>query len=277
MKFFLTFLVSLNLFSYDPAYTQSKNELPLELKDMKIIEKTGQSLDLGLKFKNEMGQEIELRSLFKKDIPVLLTIVYYRCPTLCGYHLSGLQNVLKELEWNVGREYQFVAVSMDATEKSDLAKNKRDAFVQDYAKSGKDRKSEVGWNFLTGDAESISKLAASVGFPYRFNVGLKQWIHPAVAYVITPEGKISRYLHGIAFDSKELKLSFIDAANGKIGNFIDKFTMFCFKFDPEKNKYTLYAYNIMKIGGLLTVLLISGFLFSFWRAYSKTKINQGEL
>jgi protein SCO1/2 len=273
--FYLIIFIVFPLLSYDPAYTRSKNELPLEVKDLKIQEKTGTKINTELTFLNEEGKQVKLGNVFNNKV-VLLTIVYYRCPTLCGYHLQGLMATLKDLEWTVGKEFEFVAVSMDPTENSELALAKRNSFVEEYKKSSTSRGSSIGWHFLTGDEKSIKELADSVGFPYRYNSGLKQWIHPAVAYVITPEAILSRYLHGIAFDSKELKLSFMAAADGKLGSFIDKFTMFCYQFDPNKNKYTLYAYNLMKIGGLITVIILAAFLFSFYRSQTKNKLYQGD-
>lgn len=276
MKQILFFLICLNLFSFDPEYSKRKNELPLEIKDMKIVEKLGDKIPLDLVFKNEDNRDISLNEIFSKGKPVLLTIIYYRCPTLCGYHMVGIQNVLKDLDFNAGEEFQYVAVSMDANETPELAKLKRKSFIDDYSKSKKSRNKTDGWYFLTGKEESIQKLASSVGFPFRYNLGLKQWIHPAVAYIVTPEGKLSRYLHGISFDARDMKLSFMAAGNGKIGNFIDQFTMYCFKFDPDKNKYVIYAYNIMRIGGAVTVLLLSIFLYSFWRTQTRKKLIQGE-
>ena len=272
---YLILLFTFPLLSYDPAYTKSKNELPLEVKDLKIQEKTGTTINTDLTFFNEEGKSVKLGSVFNQKV-VLLTIVYYRCPTLCGYHLQGLMATLKDLEWTVGKEFEFVAISMDPTEKSDLALAKRNSFIEEYKKSSSNRESSSGWHFLTGDEKTIQELADSVGFPFRYNSGLKQWIHPAVAYVVTPDAKLSRYLHGIAFDSKELKLSFIAAADGKLGSFIDKFTMFCYQFDPNKNKYTLYAYNLMRIGGFITVVILAAFLFSFYRSQTKNKLYQGD-
>ncbi len=145
----------------------------------------------------------------------------------------------------------------------------------DYIKDNPKRSGD-GWHFLTGQETQIKELADSLGFKYKWNAPIKQWIHPAVAYIITPEGKISRYLHGIEFGDRDLKLSLMDAANGKIGSFIDKFALFCFQFDPNKNKYTLYAYNLMRIGGAITAILMAVFLFMFWRLQMKNTTTKGE-
>ncbi|MBP9885634.1 MAG: SCO family protein [Leptospiraceae bacterium] len=275
--FLILFIFSGNvLFSYDPSYTESNNELPNEIVDMKIVEKYGNKINLDLEFKNEQGQKVTLKDYFKStDKPVFLTIIYYRCPTLCNFHLNGISKVFKSLDWTVGKEFEFVAVSMDPNETADLASKKREAYVMDYIKDNPKRSGD-GWHFLTGQEPQIKELADSVGFKYKWNAPVKQWIHPAVAYIITPDGKVSRYLHGIEFGDRELKLSLMDAANGKIGSFIDKFALFCFQFDPNKNKYTLYAYNLMRIGGAITVILMAVFLFMFWRLQMKNTITKGE-
>lgn len=264
------------LYSYDPAYTESNNELPNEIVDLKIAEKYGNQINLNLQFKNEKGELVRLKDFFNSsDRPVFLTIIYYRCPTLCNFHLNGISRVFKSLDWTVGKEFEFVAVSMDPNETPALASKKRDAYVLDYVKENPKRSGD-GWHFLTGEESQIKELADSVGFRYRWNAPIKQWIHPAVAYIITPDGKVSRYLHGIEFGDRELKLSLIDAASGKIGSFIDKFALFCFQFDPNKNKYTLYAYNLMKLGGAITVIIMAVFLFMFWRLQMKNTTTKGE-
>ena len=271
-----TSMYPLSILSYDPSYTNRNNELPNEIADMKVIEKNGNTINLDLKFKNERGDIITLRDYFtQSDRPVFLTIIYYRCPTLCNFHLNGIAKVFKSLDWSVGKEFEFVALSMDPSETPELASKKWEAYVMDYIKDDTNRTGD-GWHFLTGEEAQIKELADSVGFKYRWNAPIKQWIHPAVAYIITPDGKISRYLHGIEFGSRELKLSLMDAANGKIGSFIDKFALFCFQFDPNKNKYTLYAYNLMRIGGAITVILMAVFLFMFWRLQMKNTTTKGE-
>lgn len=272
--FLLTFAFSLQ--AYDPAYTESNNELPNEIVDLKIVEKYGNKINLDLQFKNEKSETVSLKDFFKSsDKPVFLTIIYYRCPTLCNFHLNGISKVFKSLDWNVGKEFEFVAVSMDPNETPELASKKREAYVMDYVKNNPKRSGD-GWHFLTGKEEEIKELADSVGFKYRWNAPIKQWIHPSVAYIITPDGKISRYLHGIEFGERDLKLSLIDASNGKIGSFMDKFALFCFQFDPNKNKYTLYAYNLMRLGGAITVVIVAVFLFMFWRLQMKNTTTKGE-
>ena len=273
---FILIFYAFGIYSYDPSYTERNNELPNEIVDMKVVEKNGNLINLNLQFKNERGDIVTLKDYFvKSDKPVFLTIIYYRCPTLCNFHLNGISKVFKALDWSVGNEFEFVAISMDPNETPELAAKKKEAYVMDYIKDNPKRSGD-GWHFLTGQETQIKELADSLGFKYKWNAPIKQWIHPAVAYIITPEGKISRYLHGIEFGDRDLKLSLMDAANGKIGSFIDKFALFCFQFDPNKNKYTLYAYNLMRIGGAITAILMAVFLFMFWRLQMKNTTTKGE-
>lgn len=257
-------LFTASIYSYDPAVRFDKNEKPKELEGVGVQEKLGNQLDLSLSFRDETGKSVLLSSFFKRDKPVLLSLVYYKCPTLCNFHLNGVTDTLKKLSWQVGNEFEYVAVSFDPRETFDLAFAKKNAYLKEYT-----RGNGQGWHFLTGDQKEITALAESLGFSYKWNSENEQWIHSSVAYIITPSGKISRYLHGITFDERNLKLSLLEASDGKIGDFTDQFALFCFQFDPGKNTYTLYAYNIMKLGGFFTLLIMAAFLIPFWIRHNR--------
>lgn len=267
---FLFFLIfSYSLLSYDPEHTKLKNVKPSELDGMELKDNLGKQIPLSLNFLGENGSPVSLSSYFNQGKPVVLSMVYYKCPTLCNFHLSGITKVFKEMEWNLGDKYLFLAVSIDPSETPELATQKRNAYLEDYREGGKFRL-DGGMHFLTGTDDSIKPLANALGFPFKYNPGNKQWIHPAVAYVLTPEGKISRIFNGISFSERDLRLSLVEATNGNIGTIMERVALFCFQFDPTKNKYTIYAYNLMRIGGGITVLFIAGYLITFWR---KTKIK----
>lgn len=246
---------------YDSPSAPSVNEeTPKELKDIGIEEHLGANVDLGLVFKDENGQPITLGSLTSKHKPVLLSLAYFGCPSLCSFHLNGLNDAFKQMPAPVGQEFEFVVVSIDPRETSELAKQKREAYVKAYGRTD----SINGWHFWTGTQESVSRLASQVGFKYRWDEGEKQWAHASAAYAITPEGRISRYFYGIMFDAKMLRLSMVEASNGAIGTIVDKLTLFCFHFDPKENKYTVAAFNIMRAGGGLTAVLLAAVLVPFW-------------
>jgi protein SCO1 len=252
------FLV-LGLHSYEPR-EGVKNETPVELKDIGIFEKPGERLDLSLEFIDREGQKAPLSKYITGKKPVLLALIYYKCPNLCNFQLNGLTEALKSMDWTVGDQFDLVAISIDPTETPELAKEKRLAYLTEYARPVP----ETSWVFLVGSQENITKVSGQVGFKFRWNQETEQWAHAAATYVLTPEGKLSRYLYGVIYNAKTLKLSLVEATDGKIGDVIDKFTLFCFQFDPTKNVYTLYAYNFMRLGAGITILFIGIFLSIFW-------------
>jgi protein SCO1/2 len=246
--------------AYDPKVVVTGHELPKELKDVGVTERLGEHIDLDLEFTNEAGQLVPLRSFFKDERPVLMAMVYYSCPALCGLHLNGLTETMKQLKWSAGSEYQFVAISMKSDETAELAAKKKHNYLKVYDRAG----TEQGWHFMVGSVDNVAKLSNQLGFRFHWMEDKKEFAHASVAYVITPAGKISRYLHGIQPDPNTLKLSLLEASNGKIGNIIEQAMMFCFQFNPTKNKYTLYAWNIMRVGGAIMVLLLAILLLPVW-------------
>lgn len=239
-----------------------------QLEGLGVDEQLGKQIDLSLQFTNEQGQLVPLSTYYDGKRPVLLTMVYYGCPSLCNYHLNGLIDTFKDMDKTpVGSDFQVVAVSMNHREESDLAAAKLETYLnalgQDSAKEG--------MHFLVGTEENVAKLASEIGFKFRWDEKEQQYAHAAVAYVTTPTGMISRYLYGIEFDAKTLRLSLVEAAQGKIGNLIEQVILFCFQFNPSKNKYTLYSFNIMRAAGALTVLVLAVLLIPVWRRERKKK------
>ena len=171
----------------------------------------------------------------------------------------------------LGQEFEVVVVSIEPKEGPELAKQKRAAYIEAYGRP----EGINGWHFLTGEEKNIRKLAEQVGFKYRWDEKQKQWAHASAAYAITPEGRVSRYFYGIVFDPKFVRLSMIEASNGFIGTIADKITLFCFHFDAKENKYTVAAFNIMRAGGGLTVLVMVAFLVPFWVRGRKREHDSG--
>ena len=254
-------LGSLTVQAYDTKEIDLKaQELPKELAKAGISERLGDTLDLGLSFLNEQGENVTLAQLFADGKPIILSLVYYSCPNLCNLHLNGLNEVLRKLQWTVGKEFKVVSVSFDSREGAPLSAEKKKSYLQAYGRA----EGEKGWHFLTGTQQSIEKLAQTVGFSYHWSEETKEWAHSSAAILVTPQGKISRYLHGVYFEPQDMKLALLETSQGKIGTVIDKILFYCFHFDPKKNKYTLYAYNVMKAGATLTVLLMGLFLVPVW-------------
>ncbi|MEM7181177.1 MAG: SCO family protein [Spirochaetota bacterium] len=268
MKHFFAFIclsIAVSVSAYDPGQKPVRNETPKQLQDVGIFENPGVSLDLQAPFRDQNGQDVTLAKYFTSSKPVLLALIYYKCPNLCNFQLNGLTKALKEMKWTVGKEFSLVAISIDAKETPEIASKKRDAYLKEYARVEADK----GWHFLTGPEESIHKISAQVGFRFKWNEETEQWAHSAATYVMTPDGKLSRYLYGIGYEAKTLRLSLVEASQGKIGDIVDRFVLFCFQFNPEKNQYTLYAYNLMRVAASITVLFLGIFLFTYWNNQNK--------
>jgi protein SCO1/2 len=237
------------------------DQVPKELINVGITEHLGQNLNLNLNFKDENGQAVRLGQFFHPHRPVLMAMVYYSCPNLCNYQLNGLIDVVKKMNGGgAGKDYEVVAVSMDSKETPDLASKKK----ANYMKALDQPAAVAGWHMLVGDEKNVKELAAELGFSYKWDENLKQFAHASATYVVTPDGQLSRYIYGIEFDPRTLRFSLVEASNGKIGNIIEKIALFCFQFDPAKNKYTFYAFNLMRIGGLFTVLVLAIVLIPVW-------------
>ncbi|MCB0369091.1 MAG: SCO family protein [Bdellovibrionales bacterium] len=267
--FLVLFLMSLLANAYDgKSLTPPSSQVPSELEGVGIDQKLGASIDKSLKFKDENGQEVTLGSFYGTHKPVIISLVYYTCPSLCNFHLNGLTEVLKSVDWNPGQQFEVVAISFDPKETPTDAKSKKESYMSMYNRPG----TEAGWHFLTGTQEEIAKITSSVGFNYKWNDKDNQWAHASAAIITTPDGVISRYLGGIQFDPKDVRLALNEASGGKIGNLIDKVILYCFHYDPKANKYALYAFNLMRLGGAVIILVMIIWLLPFW---IKTKKNEG--
>lgn len=225
-----------------------------ELAGVGIDEKLGGKIDLTLKVKNEKGEEVALSTFFDGKHPVILSPVYFSCPGLCNFHLNGLTDALKLMDknWSVGSKFSILAVSFDSKETPDLAAKKKKTYIKLYDRAG----TENGWHFLTTDEPTVQALMSSVGFKFKWDETQKEWAHASAAIIINPDGTISRYLPGIMFVPQDIKMALNEAAEGKIGTVVDSLIMYCFKYDPVQSKYTLVAFNAMKMGGALMVLVM---------------------
>ena len=239
---------------------QVSTERPEILQGVGIDEQMGHTLDLNLPFKDENGQAVTLGSFYDGKTPVMISPVYYSCPGLCNFHLNGMVDALKNVDWPIGGKFKMLAISFDPKEGPDLAAKKKATYIKLYGKP----EAAEGWHFLTADAATITTFMKSVGFNYRWNPEEKEWAHTSAAIVTSPQGKITRYLPGIMFEPKDIKLALNEASSGKIGTFVDSLVLYCFKYDQHQSKYTLYAFNVMKIGGGLMVLLLALWLLPVW-------------
>jgi protein SCO1/2 len=245
------------------------HQVPPEFENVGINEKLGQFLSLETLVVNEAGESVSLRSFFNGNKPVVLSLVYYTCPGLCNLHLNGMFDTLKELDWRAGQEFEYLVLSFVDTEGPDLAAAKRASYMEYLERPG----STV--HFLTASAGSIQRIASELGFDYKWVESSQEWAHASAAIFLTPKGKIARYLHGIMFDPGSFKLAINEAARGRVGSLIDRMVWYCFKYDPKTNQYTLYAFRLVQIGALLTVLVLAILLIPAWRQSRRASIAAG--
>ncbi len=254
--------------AYDPKNPLvTGHEVPKDLEELGVDENLGGQLDLSLPFVSDTGDAVTLGQYFNGTKPVLMAMVYYTCPSLCNHHLNALNDAMKQLEWSAGDQFDVVAISMNHREGPEVAAAKKQSYIKDYGRP----ESAKGWHFLTGTEENVAKIADQFGFKFRWIEDQEQYAHAAVAYVTTPGGQISRYLYGLGVEPGTLRMSLLEASNGKIGSVMDQILMFCLQFDPAKNKYTLYAWNLMRLGGGLILLVLAVLLVPMWLREKKSQ------
>ncbi len=256
MRFYKKILVGLFFVLLFQNFLFADDQIPYELQEVGVEEHLGSKISTDLEFTDESGSKVPLSKFFDQQHPVILNLVYFGCPNICGFLLNGFTAGLKQMAWIPGNEFQVLTISIDPTEKSELANEKKKNYFKEYGKP----EAEKGWHFLTGTEDQIKKLASEVGFKYKYDTDQKQYAHGAVIFVLTPEGKISRYLYGIEFNPRDLKLALLEASEGKIGNVVDRFLMFCYHYDPKGKKYALFATRLMRGAAVFTVIFL-GLMF----------------
>jgi protein SCO1/2 len=240
--------------SVPPPGLAASEQIPI-LREVGIDQKLDDQIPLDLEFTDEDGRAVRLGDFFGKR-PVVLALVYYECPMLCTQVLNGLVGSLEALAFNPGEEFEVVVLSFDPGETPALAAEKRATYLRRYGRPGH----EAGWHFLTGREASIRALTDAVGFRYAYDEAIDQYAHPASITVLTGEGRVSKYLYGIEFAPRDLRLALVEAAAGRIGTAIDQALLFCYHYDPATGKYGLVVMNLVRTGGVLTLLGLGAFI-----------------
>lgn len=244
-----------------PVLSGQENRLPTELEGVGIEERFGAAVNLDLEFTAENGYQTTLRKYFQSGKPVVLNLVYYRCPMLCNLVLNAQTSVLKEVAWSAGQEFEIVTVSIDPEEMFNLAVAKKKWYLEQYGRP----QAASGWHFLTDYQGNAKRLADQIGFNYRWDARTEQWAHAAAIMVLTPDGRVSRYLYGLQYKPRDMRLALAEASEGRLGTIGDKLLLFCFHYDPASRSYVPFARNLMRVGGLTAVLIMGMFLSAMWR------------
>jgi protein SCO1/2 len=230
-------------------------EVPPGLENVGIDQRLNEAIPLDLRFRDEAGREVRIGEYFGEK-PVILALVYYECPMLCTLVLNGLVSSLRALSLDVGKDFQVVAVSFDPKETPAMAAAKKKTYLDAYRRAG----AESGWHFLTGDEESIHRLTQAVGFRYRYDAGSDEYAHASAVTVLTPKGLIARYFYGVEYAPRDLRLGLVEAAEETIGSPVDQLLLFCFRYDVHTGRYSAAVLNLVRLGGVLTVVVLGGFI-----------------
>jgi len=244
--------------------------LPVALEEVRVDEQLGAQVPLDEVLTDDQGQPVALRSLFREGKPVVLALVYYDCPMLCGLVQSGLARAMRENGLTAGQDFRAVSISFDPAEKPALAHERRRGFLQSM---GLDESSGA-WAFWVDQGGAARRVGDAVGFHYRRDEVSGEWAHMAAIFVLSPNGKVSRYLYGIDFPSKDFRLSLVEAADGKVGTSFDKLALTCYRYDPASRKYQPYALGLVRAGGVLALVGLAGLIGGLvWRERRKARVT----
>lgn len=266
----MSWLLATVLVAASPDLPGRAEPLPKELEGVGITEKLGANALTGLGFTDSAGEHVTIGDYFKDGKPVILTFNYSNCPMLCSLQLNQLVKTLREMRWTTGDQFTLLTVSMDPTETPERAAASKARYVKDYSKTGEtiDREREAaataGWHFLVGSEDNVRALADSVGFGYRYSEERKEYLHVAAMTLLSPKAAVSRYMYGLQHSPETLRLSLVEATEGKSGSTLDKVVLYCFHYDATAGSYVMVARNVMRVGGGLFVVAFAAFLSVLW-------------
>ncbi len=231
------------------------SQRPPQLRNVGFDQHLGWQAPLEATFADESGKPVRLGDYFHGK-PVILVMAYYRCPMLCTLVLNGLAQGMIDMSFDAGNEFEVVTVSFDPRETPDLASAKKETYLSRYRRPG----AADGWHFLTGKEDSIRRLAQAIGFRYSYDPATDQYAHAAGIVILTPEGKIARYFYDLSYSGRDLELGLVEASAHKIGSPVHELLLFCFHYDPAVGKYGMAVMNFVRLGGVLSLVAVVGFI-----------------
>lgn len=232
---------------------ESFSQTSLYDKQMQVgfQEKQGQYIALDTRLVNEAGDTVLLKDVLNK--PTVLSLVYYECPGTCSPLMWGISKFIDAVDLQPGKDYDVFTISFDPAEKIDLGVNKKASYVATMKK----KEFAVNWRFFVSDSLNIAKLTNSVGFKYQLING--QYVHPVGLIALAADGKITRYMRGIDFLPFDIKITMVEASQGKVGPPINKLLAICYSYDTQGNQY---VFNVTRVSAIV-ILFIIFLIFSY--------------
>jgi protein SCO1/2 len=246
---------------HKPVPPEASAQVPPVLRDVGIEEKLGAQVPLEARFTRQDGTAVRLGDVVPKDRPVVLSLVYFSCPMMCGLILTGAARGMRETGLELGKDFDAVTVSFDPSDTTRLAAERQRGSLQAFGKP----EAAAAWTFLTGQQPDIKAVTEAVGFNYVYDEDTKQFAHAAGLVVLTPEGKVSRYLYGVEFAAKDLRLAVVEASQGRVGTSFDRFLLTCYRYDPASRQYQPYVMGIVRVAMLGVLGGLGLMLGVFWR------------
>ena len=244
------------------AFPQGSEQPLAALQDIDVIEHLGDRVP-NLSFTDGASNQVSLASLLGKGKPILVTLGYHRCPMLCGLVLDGLVKAARASGLKVGKDFYAVDVSIDPAEDAKLLEQTQKRVL---SLAGSDNTADWPfWSSVSDGGEAARKLADAVGFRYKYDPQSKQFAHDAVAFVLTPEGVVARYLYGVDYPARDFRMAIVEAGGGRVGTSFDKVLMSCYRYDPAKRRYAPFVMGFMRIGAGTVCLALIGLLAVLWR------------
>jgi len=229
--------------------------VPKALREIGFDQHIDSRIPLDVQFRDESGRAVTIGEYFGSR-PVVLLFAYYDCPMLCTQVMNGLSTALGVLSLDPGKDFEIVTVSFNPHDTPETARVKKALYIERYKKAG----AAEGWHFLTGDPPAIDRLTKAAGFKYAWDADTKQFAHPTGVIVLTPDGRLARYLFGIEYGPRDLRYAIVEASAGRVGNAVDTLLLYCYHYDPETGRYGLAIMRSVRIVAAGTVLALAGFI-----------------
>lgn len=239
-------------------------DLPGALRGVGIDEQLGSMLPSEARFVDSEGREVTIGDYLDNDRPLLVNFIYHNCPMLCSITLEALGMTLSDMDWTPGQEFDVLSISFGAGETPEMAARAKERMLTKLDREG----AEDGWHFLVGDSTNIALLTQSVGYSFKWVAATREYAHPAALIFTGDDGKVTRYLHGLDLPADDVRKALVEASEGTVGSAVDQILMYCYQYDPDSNSYVIHATNLMKFGGMLTLIVLGIGLFVFWRRES---------